>query len=61
MDCRLGEKTVEIYQLDYENSIPRYYLWEKIDDSNKDELKIIHFPNVKITFDELFAEINLDQ
>ncbi len=55
------KKTVEIYQLDYENGIPRYYLWKKIDDTNKDELKIIHFPNVKITFDELFAEINLDQ
>ena len=51
------KKTVEIYELDYENDVPKYYLWETITEENKDELKIIHFPNVKITFDELFEEM----
>lgn len=52
-------KKIEIYELDYENGIPKYYLWETITESNKDELKLIHFPSVKITFDELFDEIEL--
>ncbi len=53
------EKKVEIYELDYENKIPKYYLWKVITETNKQELKIIHFPNVTITFDELFEEIEL--
>lgn len=51
------KKEVEIYELDYENDNPKYFLWKKITESNKDELKIIHFPSVTITFDELFEEI----
>jgi len=51
------ERKVEIYELDYEDDIPKYYLWKTITDENSRELKIIHFPNVKITFDELFDEI----
>lgn len=51
------EKKVEIYELDYENEKPKYYLWKVITETNKQELKIIHFPNVTITFDELFEEI----
>ncbi|MDE7339144.1 MAG: Uma2 family endonuclease [Lachnospiraceae bacterium] len=51
------KRTVEIYELDYENEIPKYYLWNTITESNKNELKIIHFLKVKITFDELFEEI----
>lgn len=54
------KKQVEIYQLDYENGAPRYYLWKAITEANKEELKILHFPNVKITFDELFDEVYLD-
>lgn len=51
------ERRVEIYELDYENEIPKYYLWKMITEENKGELKIVHFPNVKIEFDELFDEI----
>ena len=51
------KKVIEIYELDYDNGIPKYYLWQTITEANKDELKIIHFPNVQITFDELFEEI----
>lgn len=51
------KRQVEIYTLDYENDIPRYYLWKTITDDNKDELKIVGFPHIKIAFDDLFDEI----
>lgn len=54
------KKRVEIYELDYDESgEPQYYLWETVNESNKTELKIIHFPHIKIDFDELFDEIEL--
>ena len=53
------ERKVEIYNLDYENEVPKYYLWKIITDKNKEELKIVHFPDLKITYDELFDEIEL--
>lgn len=51
-------KVVEIYELDYENDIPQYYLWKKITENNAEELKILHFPNITISFDDLFEEID---
>lgn len=51
------KKEIEIYELDYEKDTPKYFLWKVITESNKDELKFIHFPNVKITFEELFEEV----
>ncbi len=55
------KKQVEIYNLDYdENGQPQYYLWKTITENNKDELKIVHFPNLKITFDKLFAEVDME-
>lgn len=51
------EKKVEIYELDYDGTVPRYYLWKIITEENKDQLKIIHFPDVEIMFDDLFDEI----
>ena len=49
------KRAVEIYHLDYdENDKPRYYLYKTITEQNKDELKILHFPQIKIDFDELF-------
>lgn len=54
-------KQVEIYNLDYDQEgVPQYYLWETITEGNKEELKIVHFPNLKITFDDLFAEVDID-
>ncbi len=47
-------RRIEIYDLDYENGIPDYYLWKIVTANNKEELKIIHFPNIKIEFDDLF-------
>ena len=52
------KRTVEIYELDYENDEPKYYLWKTITEANKDELKLLRFPNIKITFDDLFDEID---
>ena len=55
------KKQVEIYNLDYdETGQPQYYLWKTITENNKDELKIVHFPNLKITFDKLFAEVDME-
>lgn len=55
------KRQVEIYTLDYdEKQEPRYYLWKTITEENKEELRIVHFPNIKITFDELFAKIDLE-
>ena len=52
------KRQVEIYNLDYDgDGQPRYYLWETITEKNKEDLKIVHFPNLKITFDELFEGI----
>ena len=49
------KKQVEIYNLDYDiNQEPQYSLFKTITEANKDELKILHFPHVKIDFDELF-------
>lgn len=49
------KRQVEIYTLDYdENEEPQYGLFRTITDDNKEELCIIHFPNIKISFDELF-------
>lgn len=49
------KRQVEIYTLDYdENGSPQYYLFNIITEGNKNELHIIHFPHIKIIFDELF-------
>lgn len=55
VDMRI--KQVEIYELDYDNGVPKYFLWKTITEKNKDDLRILHFPRIKITFDELFEEI----
>ena len=49
------KRQVEIYTLDYdEKEEPQYYLFKTITEENKKELAIVHFPHVKIGFDELF-------
>ena len=54
------QRKIEIYELDYENDIPKYFLWKVITKENKEELQIIPFPNIKITFDELFYEVDME-
>lgn len=54
-------KKVEIYNLDYdENQEPQYYLWKVVTEGNKEDLRIVHFPKIQITFDQLFAEVDLE-
>lgn len=55
------KKQIGIYILDYEKDEPKYYLFCMVKDHNKDDLKIVHFPNVKITFDELFSGIDYEK
>ena len=54
------KRQVEIYVLDYEDHVPKYYLWNVITSDNKEELKIVHFQNVMIKFDDLFDGIDDD-
>lgn len=55
------KKQVELYELDYdEKGEPQYYLWKTVTEETKDELRFIHFPNLKITFDKLFAEVDME-
>lgn len=57
----LREKKVEIYELDYdERAKPQYYLWKVITEENKGELRMVHFPKIAITFDDLFDEVDLE-
>ena len=57
----LHKKQVEIYELDYdEKEEPQYYLWKTVTEENKNELKMIRFPNLKITFDDLFYEVDIE-
>lgn len=49
------KKQVEIYTLDYDNDQnTKYYLFETITTENKEKLRIVHFPSINISFDELF-------
>lgn len=49
------KRQVEIYILDYDKEEePQYYLFKTITEENKKELALVHFPHVKIEFDELF-------
>ena len=51
-------RKIEIYLLDYDqDQEPIYTLFKVITDQNKDELRIVHFPNIRIDFDEM---LNID-
>lgn len=49
------KEQVEIYLFDgREDGTIFPYLYNTVTENNKDELQIVMFPNLKITFDELF-------
>ncbi len=49
------KKQIEIYMFDWKDDDTSYaYLFNKITEANKEELQLVMFPNLKITFDELF-------
>ncbi len=47
-------RTIEIYDLDYEGQEPRYYLMDTIKSENSENLHLIHFPHIRIDFEQLF-------
>ncbi len=51
------KRNIEIYELDYQGETPRYYLWDTITEANKEKLKILHFPSINISYDDIFDEI----
>lgn len=53
----IRKRSIELYDLDYENNIPKYYLTDTITEQNKDDLHLIHFPHIKIDFEQLFDGI----
>ena len=49
------KKSVEIYLFDFKEDGTGYpYLYKTITSRNKEDLQLVMFPNLKITFDELF-------
>ena len=52
VDVRRRE--IEIYDLDYENQEPKYFLVDTIREENSGDLRLLHFPNIKIDFMQLF-------
>ncbi len=49
------EKQVEIYLNDgREDGTTEFYLYKVVNESNKEELRLIMFPNIKMDFEELF-------
>lgn len=49
------KKQVEIYMFDWREDGTSYpYLYKTVKESNKEELALVMFPNLKITFEELF-------
>ena len=65
MNCKVGvseywivdwrKKSVEIYLFDFKEDGTGYpYLYKTVTAQNKEDLHLVMFPNLKITFDELF-------
>ncbi|MDE7203629.1 MAG: Uma2 family endonuclease [Lachnospiraceae bacterium] len=50
----IRKRMIELYDLDYKNGEPEYYLIDTITKDNAEELHLIHFPHIKIDFDQLF-------
>lgn len=49
------KKQVEIYLFDFkEDGTPYPYLFKKVTAENKEDLQIVMFPNISISFEELF-------
>lgn len=49
------KKQVEIYLFDFkEDGTPYPYLFKKVTSENKEDLHIVMFPNISISFEELF-------
>lgn len=54
----INKHTIEIYDLDYEENEPKYFLIDTITKDNSKNLNLIHFPHIKIDFDQLFDGVD---
>lgn len=54
----LWKRSIEVYDLDYENDDPQYFLIDTVTKENSKDLHLIHFPHIKIDFEQLFAGID---
>ena len=50
----IQKRTIEMFDLDYRNSEPEYFLVDTVTGKNKEEIHLIHFPHIKIDFEQLF-------
>lgn len=50
----IRKRLIELYDLDYEDDIPKYFLVDTVTCENKEDLHLIHFPHIKIDFEQLF-------
>lgn len=48
------KKRVEIYMFDWKDDESYPYLYKSVTEANKEELQLVMFPNLHISFDELF-------
>lgn len=53
----IRKRSIELYDLDYEDDIPKYFLVDTVTCENKEDLHLIHFPHIKIDFEQLFDGI----
>lgn len=54
----IRNRTIEIYDLDYENGEPKYYLIDTITAEKPNAVHLIHFPHIKIDWDQLFDGVD---
>ena len=54
----IWKRSIEIYDLDYKNDIPEYFLIDTVTAENKKDLHLLHFPHIKIDFEQLFDGID---
>lgn len=50
----MQKRTIEMFDLDYKNGEPEYFLVDTATGKNKEEIHLIHFPHIKIDFEQLF-------
>lgn len=53
----IRKRVIEIYDLDYRDERPEYYLVETVTKESAGELNLVHFPHIKIDFEQLFGGI----
>lgn len=46
--------------VNFVSAIRQFYPGNIITEENKEKLRITHFPHLNITFDELFAEVDME-